>query len=91
MAATSKSGETTFVYQCPEAKQVYLVGDFNEWDPKASRMVKAKGGLFKAKVNLAPGEHEYKYIVDGEWQLDPEAEAQRTNSYGTCNSVVRAQ
>ena len=87
---TKKSnGEITFACtQRPDAKRVYLAGDFNGWDPAARRMVRVKDGSFRAKMQLAPGEYEYKFVVDGEWIVDSEAPAQRINAFGTANSVV---
>jgi hypothetical protein len=28
-------------------------------------------GHFMKSIKLAPGEHQYKFIVDGEWHMDP--------------------
>lgn len=84
-----KNGEFTFVYR-PEVvvKTVYLVGSFNRWNPTKKRMVKAKDGSFRAKVSLQPGEHHYKFVVDGTWIEDPDSEWQATKEYGTLNSFV---
>lgn len=84
-----KNGEVTFVFE-PEqtVKSVYLAGDFNKWDPGARRMVKVKGGTYRAKMSLDPGRHQYKFVVDGEWRPDPTADSQCTNEFGTINSVV---
>jgi len=72
----------------PDAKRVYLVGDFNNWDPEADRMVKRKGAFYKL-LHLTPGEYQYKFLVDGEWHADPSAETQVLNDFGTLNSVIR--
>jgi len=72
----------------PEAKQVFIAGDFNAWDPQKTRMVK-RNGTFRKRIELAPGEHEYKCIVDGKWQTDPSAAIQVHNSIGSMNSVIR--
>lgn len=72
----------------PGAREVYLVGEFNNWDPSADRMSKAKG-KFQRKKQLAPGVYQYKFLVDGEWHTDPSAEAQVPNEFGTMNSVIR--
>lgn len=80
---------TLFVCNCsPEASEVYLVGQFNNWDPKADRMSKAKG-TFQRRKQLEPGVYEYKFLVDGEWHTDPAAETQVPNEFGTLNSVIR--
>jgi 1,4-alpha-glucan branching enzyme len=78
---------TTFQCSFP-GEEAFLVGDFNHWDPRAHRMVK-KNGAFHKKLKLAPGIYEYKFIVDGQWRIDPYAAEQRPNEYGSLNSVVR--
>ncbi|UCG53389.1 MAG: isoamylase early set domain-containing protein [Candidatus Latescibacterota bacterium] len=81
------------VFACdliPDAKEVYLVGEFNNWDPRADRMVKRKG-TFRKTLHLAPGEYQYKFLIDGEWHNDPAAKAQVPNEFGTMNSVVRVR
>lgn len=83
-----KGSATVFVFNSnPDAKEVYLVGEFNNWDPRADRMVKTKGA-FRKTLRLVPGEYQYKFIVDGEWHNDPSAIRQIPNRFGTMNSVV---
>jgi 1,4-alpha-glucan branching enzyme len=72
----------------PGAKEVYLVGDFNGWDPRADRMQK-RSGRFQKKMRLEPGEYQYKFVIDDEWHADPAAEMQVSNKHGTTNSVVK--
>ena len=74
----------------PDAKEVYLVGDFNDWDPRSDRLSKKKGA-FQKTVQLAPGEYQYKFLVDGEWHCDPSAPRQVQNEFGTMNSVVHVE
>jgi len=69
-------------------KHITLVGDFNDWDPAARRMVKTRDGSFRAKLELAPGEYQYKFVVDGQWLHDPEAATHVANEHGTLNNSV---
>lgn len=69
------------------AGEVYLAGDFNDWNPRSHRMTR-KDGVFQKRLKLAPGSHEYKFIVDGEWRTDPSAAEQRPNEFGSLNSVI---
>ncbi len=86
----AKNNEVTFAFtEKPNARKVYIAGDFNDWDDSKRRMVKVKDGSFRARMKLEPGEYEYKYIVDGEWCADPDAPTQRSNPFGTVNSVVQ--
>ncbi len=86
-------GQVVFVYSPTSAvKTVSLVGDFNGWDPGARRMARyPRDGTYRARVSLAPGRYEYKFVVDGEWVADAEAGEQTANPYGTQNSVVVVQ
>lgn len=72
----------------PDAKRVYLVGTFNNWQENDRRMTKVRDGSFRARLTLAPGHYEYKFLIDGEWTYDPDAPEVVTNRYGTRNSVV---
>lgn len=49
-------------------KQVYISGTFSDW--KALPMVKSHGD-FVTIINIPEGDHEYKFLVDGEWKHDP--------------------
>lgn len=90
-AAPAKKGnqqDTKFLCDInPDAKEVFLVGDFNNWSPRADRMVKRQGAFRKSK-RLAPGEYQYKFLIDGEWHADPSAAIQVLNEFGTNNSVI---
>ena len=50
-------------------QQVFLVGTFSEWKDKVA-MAK-NNGEFVTIVDLAEGEHQYKFVVDGNWEHDP--------------------
>ena len=61
---------TTFTYSDPEATQVEISGDFSGWKPLA--MEKSADGGWAFTVDLAPGQHGYKFRVNGgKWVFDP--------------------
>ncbi len=71
---SSKKGQIRFsVKPGNSAKKVQLVGDFNDWKPQP--MTHQKDGSFVAVVTLSSGTHEYKFIVDGQWRVDPDNSA----------------
>ncbi len=70
------------------ATQAYLVGSFNNWDPQARRMRKMPDGTFRARLKLPPGEHQYKFVCDGVWLNDPEADTLVADDAGRLNSLV---
>lgn len=84
-----RKGELTFIFNSyPEAGRVFLAGDFNGWDPADRRMTRRKDGTFRARVMLAPGRYEYKFVADGKWLTDPDAPEQVANAFGTINGLV---
>ncbi len=85
--ASKGSVMTTFkLCAGPGVKKVYLAGDFNEWDPCAEPMSK-RGGLFTKSLKLEEGLYHYKFVVDGEWQVDP-CEPWVVSEMGTTNNVI---
>ncbi|HEV2641546.1 MAG TPA: isoamylase early set domain-containing protein [Candidatus Elarobacter sp.] len=78
-----------FVLVDARAHTVSLLGDFNAWAKHATPLtVAAKPGVWSAQVALAPGRHEYAFLVDGKrWVADPAAE-HHVDDFGTQSSVV---
>ncbi len=70
-------------------KKVELAGDFSQWKPVPLR--KQKDGAFAATVPLVDGNYEYKFIVDGQWVVDPDNNAWALNAFGTLNSVAQVR
>jgi len=63
--------ELVFTLRAPGAQDVYLVGDFNLWNPTVERM-RANGDEFEVRLFLVAGEYRYKFVVDGKWIADPD-------------------
>ncbi len=61
-----------FRFSAPGAMSVLLVGDFTHWQRRGTPMGKGKDGIWVATVELPPGKHSYRFIVDGQWWDDPE-------------------
>ncbi|HEX4070813.1 MAG TPA: redoxin domain-containing protein [Planctomycetaceae bacterium] len=55
------------------AKEIYLSGSFNKWNPTGQKMSGPDSdGYYKAAVKLPEGRHEYKFVLDGKvWKSDP--------------------
>lgn len=72
-----------------KCNEVKLVGDFTDWEKGAIHMTKSgRSGVWKASVKLTPGEHQYRFLVDGNWYSDPSTE-HIMNAFGSENSVLR--
>ncbi|MFZ4520561.1 MAG: hypothetical protein ACOYNC_02580 [Bacteroidales bacterium] len=54
----------------PNAQKVVVSGNFNGWNEQELTMTKTGGG-WQLPYVLASGNYDYKFIVDGEWIIDP--------------------
>jgi len=82
--------EAAFQIDAPNAKDVYIVGDFNHWKINdASRLLRAQDGRWEKKVALSPGKYRYKFVVDGEWVLDTSNQDKEQNPFGSYDSVKK--
>ncbi|KAF5197723.1 Ptst-like protein [Thalictrum thalictroides] len=52
------------------ASEVLLVGSFDGWTSQR-KMQQTSPGIFSLYLRLYPGRYEFKFIVDGEWTIDP--------------------
>ena len=75
-------------FSAPEAKEVYVAGTFNGWQPAATPLKKASGGKWTAKLTLTPGQYEYLFVVDNQWTVDPAAKQAVPNPFGGCNCLL---
>ena len=78
------------------ANAVFLAGSFNGWDPTVNPMEREDGGRWTTTLNLAPGRHEFKFVVDGAWCCEPgcaalNADSPRCieNAFGTKNCLLK--
>jgi 1,4-alpha-glucan branching enzyme len=65
---------TNFLFIAPEAKQVSVIGDFNNWNPAANPMLQGPDKAWHAQIPLTHGHHKYLFFVDGQAFLDPRAQ-----------------
>lgn len=79
----------TFKIQAEPSSQVFVCGDFNEWNESSHPLLDRVGnGGFERTVYLPSGRIAYKFIVDGEWTIDCECPHWEPNDIGCLNSVV---
>jgi len=65
-------GGILFSYVDPEAEEVLVEGDFNNWDGKQDLLLDVDSkGLWQRVVALKPGKYHYRYVVDGTETVDP--------------------
>jgi hypothetical protein len=84
----SLKGNTTFRLKgYPDASIVALAGSFNNWG-QSQFIFGKEGNEWICRIDLEPGKHAYKFIVDGNWILDPANPNAEDDDYGVKNSVI---
>jgi len=77
-----------FELTAPKATAVSVAGTFNQWQPQSAQMHATDRGVWLKTTALHPGNYEYRFVVDGQWQSDPTAVSSVPNSFGESNSVL---
>lgn len=91
LPAPNLKGNTTFRLQgFGDASIVALAGTFNNWD-QSQLVCNHEGGEWVCRVDLEPGEYSYKFIVDGNWVLDPDNPNTVEDEAGNTNNVFVKQ
>lgn len=80
-----------FTLYAPRAKEVLLLGDFNNWDTKARPMKKDADGLWQKITYLFPGRYEYRFLVDDKWCCDPRNLKRCANCFGSENNIIEVE
>ena len=84
-----------FCCHAPTAQAVFVAGEFNGWDPKATAMVRGDDGAWTLELDLPPGRYEFKFVVDGQWCCEPGTDDSNPececvpNLFGTMNRVLK--
>lgn len=77
----------TFSFATHAATSVQLAGDFTHWERSPVHLKKEEDGVWRTTVDLEPGEHHYRFLVDGQWRDDPECTLRVPNPYGSQDAV----
>ena len=76
-----------FVFKGEPGSEVCVAGSFNGWNVRKNRLT-FKNGVYSCMLLLPKGRHEYKFVVDGVWCVDPDCPEWSPNGLGSLNSVV---
>jgi 1,4-alpha-glucan branching enzyme len=72
----------------PKAKEVIVTGDFTRWSRTGVPLRTTGDGIWETTLLLAPGEYQYRLLVDGLWQDHPNARKRVPNPFGSENCVL---
>jgi len=81
--------EVVFCVPAPEAKEVYIAGDFNGWKQDENSRMEQKEGVWFKRLSLRSGDYRYRFVIDGKWTEDPNNPTSETNPYGEMDSLLK--
>lgn len=88
ITASSAPRPVSLVAKVNGAQEVIVTGVFTGWAKDRVKMRKVGTDQWRADLQLAPGDYQYRLIVDGKWQDHPEATKRTANPFGTENCVL---
>jgi 1,4-alpha-glucan branching enzyme len=77
-----------FRLRAEPGKDIFIGGSFNNWSPTTMKLEDKGTGLYTVTLHLPAGRHEYKFVVNDVWQVDPENSEKLQNGFGEMNSVI---
>jgi chromosome partitioning protein len=84
--------EQKFTLIAPHAENVYVTGDFNNWNTDGEdAKLSQTNGRWEKRILLKRGIYRYKFIVDGLWQQDPNNPRSEKNAFGSFDSILEVK
>ncbi len=83
-----KLNEITLSVNAPDAKEVYLAGEFNNWKLDENSRMEQNNGSWSKSINLNSGKYRYRFVIDGNWTEDPNNPLKQVNPYGAMDSLL---
>ena len=91
LPSPSLKGNTTFRLKGhADASVVALAGSFNNWG-QSQFLFGREGDEWVCRIDLDPGVYTYKFIVDGNWLLDPSNPDTQEDEAGNVNNVIEVK
>ena len=88
---SKKQYKVTFevpVEQLGKGRDIRVLGNFNGWSWDKGLAMSNGKGTYKAEITLAPGEYQFRYLVDNqEWKNDWEAQGYTSSGYNSDNCL----
>ncbi len=83
-----KMSNVFFSIFAPDAREVYVVGDFNNWKIDGDSRMQKDGSFWAKRINLNSGKYRYRFVIDGKWTEDPNNPSKEVNPYGEMDSLL---
>lgn len=83
-----KLNEVTLTVKAPEAREVYLAGEFNNWKLDDNSRMEHANGCWTKQLKLDNGKYRYRFVIDGNWTEDPANPLTQLNNFGSLDSLL---
>ncbi|MFA5115227.1 MAG: AAA family ATPase [Candidatus Omnitrophota bacterium] len=83
-----KLNNVFFSVFAPDAKDVHVVGNFNNWSLDGESRMHKEGAFWAKRINLNSGRYRYRFVIDGKWTEDPNNPSKELNPYGEMDSLL---
>lgn len=83
-----KLKDVTLTLKAPDAKEVFVAGEFNNWQTDGRSRMEQVDGVWQKKISLSEGTYRYRFVIDGQWLEDPDNPNRAMNPYGQMDSLV---
>jgi serine protease AprX len=85
-----ENARIVFYYHDDAAGEVFLAGDFNNWNPREIEFTKCADGVWRAEINsLKSGKYRYKFFVNGvRWIEDLSHALKEADGLGGFHSIL---
>jgi chromosome partitioning protein len=87
-AELPKLSKMNFIVNAPDAKEVFIVGDFNNWQMNESSRMEKVNDTWQKSLQLDPGNYRYRFVIDGQWTEDSLNPKKSRNPYGEMDSLL---
>ena len=77
----------TYIFQGRQPNTVEISGSFDNWAKKHRLIHKTRENRYELSMKLKKGKYFYKYIIDGNWEINPNENQMRGND-GIVNNVI---
>ncbi len=70
-------------------RDLKIAGDFNNWIPDHNVETRVDHEAIVKTMRIKPGTYQYRLIIDGKWQEDPNNPNRISNLFGEINSLLK--
>jgi chromosome partitioning protein len=81
-------GGVLFSFDAPLTDTVEIAGEFNNWTPQGLNTPALADTIWTTVLALKPGLYKYKYVINGEWVVDPDNLHREPNQFNGEDCVV---